>query len=55
MHCTQTTSLPNEYERTCIPCGYNVIKQKPELSKTQREELNFDNRLKNAEKNVLCI
>ena len=32
-HCNRNTLLPYEYERTCISCGYNVIKQKHEFPK----------------------
>ena len=39
----------NEYEFTCISCGYNVIKRKHELSKIQRNKINFFNRLNYAE------
>ena len=31
-HCTRNLLLPKEYEFICISCGYNVIKQKNELS-----------------------
>ena len=30
--------LPNEYGITCITCSYNVIKQKHELTKSQRKK-----------------
>ena len=36
-HCSQNTLLPYEYERTCISCGYNAIKQKQELPKSQQK------------------
>ena len=41
----------------CISCGYNVIIQKIELTKIQREKLHFINRLKYAEKKIkrICI
>ena len=38
-HCKRNTSLPYEYEYTCLSCGYNVIKRKHELSKIQRKKL----------------
>ena len=34
-HCNRNTLLPDEYEFTCIVCGFNVNKRKHELSKTQ--------------------
>ena len=37
-HCKRNTLLPYEYEFTCIACGYNVNKRKPELSKIQRKK-----------------
>ena len=54
-HCKQNTLLPYEYEFTCIACGYNVSKQKHELSKIQRKKINFINRLKYAEVKILSI
>ena len=47
------TPLRYEYELSCPPCGYNVIKQKRELSKSS-EKKNFNNRLKNAEDKIFC-
>ena len=38
MHCTRNTILPYECEWTCIASGYNVMKRKNELTKTQRRE-----------------
>ena len=38
-HCNRNTLLPYDYEFTCCSCGYNVIKQKHELSKTQRKKI----------------
>ena len=49
-HCKRNTLLPQEYEFTCVSCGYNIIKRKQELSKIQRKKINFINRIKNAEK-----
>ena len=40
-HCNRNTLLAYEYEFTCFSCGYNVIKRKYELSKTQRKENKF--------------
>ena len=37
-HCNQNILLPYDYEFICFPCGYNVIKRKHELSKTQRKK-----------------
>ena len=38
-HCLRKTLLPFEYENTSISCGYNVIKQKNELTKIQRSNI----------------
>ena len=46
VHCNRKTILPYEYELNCVSCGYNVIKQKNELSKLQRKRINFSHRLK---------
>ena len=54
-HCSRKTLLPYEYEFTCIASGYNLIKRKHELSKIQRKEINFINRLKHAEHKIFCI
>ena len=54
-HCNRNTLLPYEYDFTCIACGYNVTKNKHELSKTQRKKLNFINRLKYAEIKIFSI
>ena len=53
--CSPNSLLPYEYEFTCFSCGYNVIKQKHELSKIQRKKINFINRLKYAEQEIFCI
>ena len=45
-HCNRNTFLPYEYDWTCISCGFNLTKRKHELSKIQRKEINFINRLK---------
>ena len=47
-HCNRNTLLPYEYEWTCFSCGYNVNKRNNELSKIQREKINFIKRIKNA-------
>ena len=52
-HCSRNTFLPYEYEFTCFSCGYNVIKQRHELSKIQRKKIY--QKIKNAEKNVLDL
>ena len=39
--CNRNTLLPYEYEWTCFSCGYNVNKQKHELSKIQRKKIIF--------------
>ena len=49
------TNLPNEYEKTCFPCGYNVTKRKNELIKIQLKKLNFINRINYAEKNITFV
>ena len=54
-HCKRNTLLPYEHEYTCITCGYNVKKRKHELSKIQRKEINFINRLKYAEVKIFSI
>ena len=40
-HCNRNTLLPNEYEFTCIVCGYSVNKRKHELSKIQKKQKIF--------------
>ena len=54
-HCNRNTLLPYEYEFTCFSCGYNVNKRKHKLSKVQRKEMNFNNRLKYAVVKVFSI
>ena len=54
-HCNRNTLLPYEYEFTCFSCGFNVNKRKHELSKIQREKINFINRLKYAEVKIFSI
>ena len=54
MHCTRSTLSPYDYDWTCISCGYNVMKRKKnELGKISKKK-NFINRLKYAEKKILC-
>ena len=55
LNCNQNTLLPYEYEYTCSSCGYKVIKRKHDLSKNQRKQINFINRLKYAEPRIFCI
>ena len=55
LHCNRNTLVPYEYEFTCFSCGDNVIKRKNELSKIQREKINFINRLNYAEQEIFCI
>ena len=38
-HCNRNTLLPNEYEFTCVSCGFNLIKRKHELTKIQRKKI----------------
>ena len=52
-HCLRNTLLPYEYEFSCISCGYNVIKRKHELTKSQRKK--SINGLKYAEHKIFCI
>ena len=54
-HCNRITLLPYEYEFTCLSCGFNVIKQKHQLSKIQRKKINFINRLKYAEQKIFVF
>ena len=54
-HCNRKILPPYEYECTCFSCGYNVIKRKHVLSKTQRRKINFINRLKYAEQKIFCF
>ena len=54
-HCNRNNLVQYENENTCISCGYNVIKRKHQLSKIQRKELNFRNRLTYAEHKIFCI
>ena len=54
-HCNRNTLLPYEHEINCIVCGFNLIKRKHELFKTQRKKKNFINRLKYAELKIFCI
>ena len=54
-HCSRNTLLPYQYDWTCISCGFNLIKRNHELSKIQRKQINFNNRLKYAELKIFCI
>ena len=54
-HCSQKTLLRYEYEWTCTPCRYNVIKRKHELSKIQRKKLDFIITLKYPEHKILSV
>ena len=54
-HCNRNTLLPYEYEFTFFSYGYNVIKRKHQLSKTQGKKINFINRLKYAELKIFRI
>ena len=53
--CNGNTLLPYEYDGTCFSCGFNIIKRKHELTKIQRKEINFINRLDYAEHKIFCI
>ena len=37
-HFSRNTLLPYEHEVTCFVCGFNLIKRKHELHKTQRKK-----------------
>ena len=54
MHCTKNTLLPYEFEYICNACGYNVMKQRNELSKILRKKIKFMNRLKCAHHKLFC-
>ena len=54
-HCSRNNLLPYEYERTCISCGFNLIKRKNERSIFQRKRIKIMNRLKYAELKIFCI
>ena len=54
-HCNRNTLLPYSYERTCMSCGYNVIKRKHELSKCSKKRKHFIDRLNYAERKNFCI
>ena len=54
-HCKRKTLVPYEHEWSCFSCGFNVNKQKHELSKIQRKKNNFTNRLKYAEVKIFSI
>ena len=41
MHCLRNTSLPYEYEWTCLSCGYNVIEGIIQFTKIQRGKISF--------------
>ena len=45
-HCSRNTLLPYEYEITCIPCGFNLIKRKHEFTKNQRKKNKFYHSIK---------
>ena len=55
VHCNRNTPLPYDYLWSCFSCGYNVNNRKHELSKIQRNKINFINRLKNAEVKIFSI
>ena len=47
--------LPYAYEWTCLICKMNIIKQKHELTLSQRKKLNFASRIKYAEQKIITI
>ena len=38
-HCGQNCLIPYEYGFTCFVCGYNLLKQKLELTKYKRKKI----------------
>ena len=37
-HCNRNTLVPYEFEFSSVVCGFNLIKRKHELTKTQRKK-----------------
>ena len=54
MHCTSNTLLPYDYEWGCFASGCIVFKKKSKFSKTSKKKITFINRLKYAEKQIIC-
>ena len=55
MHCTRNSFSPYEHEWTCLSWGYNVIKREKLTLKNPTKKLNFINRLKFSQHNIICI
>ena len=53
--CNKNTMLPYAYEWTCLICKMNIIKQKHELTLSQRKKLTFASRIKYAEQKIISI
>ena len=53
--CNRNTLLPYSFEWTCLICGMNIIKQKNELTLSQRKKLTFASRIKFAEQKIISI
>ena len=51
----RSTLVPYENEFTSISSVYNEINRRKENTKSHREKLDFINRLKYAQKKILCI
>ena len=51
----ETLFFLKKYEWSCLPCRFNLIKRKHELSKIPQKKNNFINRLKYAEQKIFCI
>ena len=54
-HCLRNTLLPYECDWTCPSCNHNVRKTKHELSKIQRNKINFISSINYAEHKIFCI
>ena len=55
-HCLRNTLLPYEFVFARVSCGYNIIKQKHELSKLQRRKnLCIDYNMLNKKTFCICV
>ena len=55
LSCNRKGLLPYQYEWSCYFCKYNIIKQKHELTLSQRKKLTFASRIKYAEQKLITI
>ena len=55
LSCERNGLLPYQYEWTCYFCNYNIIKQKHELTLSQRKKISFSSRIKYAEQKIIAI